>query len=316
MGFDETQFPTDISYRSRGGPQFRTNVIETDGGTERRVSHWSTPRYRYDVSYGIKTWDQLSDVLKFYKARRGVANGFRFKDFLDFSTASDGRSSPASDDGSIETGNGAEVDFQMKKVYTQGGVSVVRDITKPITDTMVCQVNGTPTTAFSVNTTTGIITFDVAPPNGQDIEAGCEFDIPVRFANESDESMRASLDSFDEGGVESIPLVELVNELPSHERIFYGGAAVIAYSSDITVTINNGRVISLDPQSGGLLVKLPALTGLSFGGPQFVFKNVSGANSTDVTNNDESALVTLAVGEFAQIYLGYDASSVATWFAV
>lgn len=82
--FHEVRFPTDISYGSNGGPGFLTNILELASGHEQRNIEWSLAKAKYDVQYGIKTREQMQDVLDFFYARRGRGYGFRFKDWMDY----------------------------------------------------------------------------------------------------------------------------------------------------------------------------------------------------------------------------------------
>ena len=61
-------------------------------------------------------------------------------------------------------------------------------------------------TGWTVNTTTGIITFTVAPGIGIAVTAGFEFDVPVRFDSEA---MDVTLDFERLGSITSIPLIEV-----------------------------------------------------------------------------------------------------------
>lgn len=55
--------------------------------------------------------------------------------------------------------------------------------------------------------TTGVVTFDVAPPEGEVVSAGFEFDCPVRFDTDF---LDISIETIGAGRVVSVPLVELV----------------------------------------------------------------------------------------------------------
>jgi len=69
-------------------------------------------------------------------------------------------------------------------------------------------VNGVPSTQFSVNLQTGIVTFNVGsiPANGAIVTAGFEFDVPVRFDTDS---ISINLAHFSGGEIPHIPLVEV-----------------------------------------------------------------------------------------------------------
>ncbi len=189
--FIEIQFPTDISYGATGGPMYLTDVVATVSGREQRNSKWSQARAKYNVASGIKTESQWQALISFFRARRGKAVGFRFKDWSDYK----GENQPLTSLG----GN----DYQMVKQYSSGAVAVEREITKPVAGTIklyedsVLQVSG-----WSVDTATGIITTALSGTLTVDFE----FDVPVRF--DTDE-MSISMDSFDAGNWNSIPLIEV-----------------------------------------------------------------------------------------------------------
>lgn len=195
--FAEVQFPTDISYGATGGPMFLTDIVSTLSGREQRNSKWSQSRAKYNVASGIKTESQWHALIAFFRARRGMAIGFRFKDWSDY----------LGENEEIGVGDDATTQFQLVKIYSSGSVAVSRDIAKPVAGTVkvyvdsVLQVSG-----ITVDTTTGIVTFYTAPATDEVITADFEFDVPVRF--DTDE-LALSMDSFDAGSWNSIPLIEV-----------------------------------------------------------------------------------------------------------
>jgi len=106
----------------------------------------------------------------------------------------------------IGTGTGALTTFQLSKTYTSGLSPYVRHIKKPVEGTVVVGVNGVQTTNFTVNTTTGVVTMGVAPGNGLAVTAGFQFDVPVRFENDS---LQINLAAFDAGEIPDIPIIEV-----------------------------------------------------------------------------------------------------------
>ncbi|MBY0428059.1 MAG: DUF2460 domain-containing protein, partial [Alphaproteobacteria bacterium] len=81
-----------------------------------------------------------------------------------------------------------------------------RDIRKPVAGSVTIGVNGTQAlTGWSVDTTTGMITFATAPISGAVISAGFSFDVPVRFDTDQ---LRLSAEDF-QRYTSSIPLVEV-----------------------------------------------------------------------------------------------------------
>ena len=203
--FHEIRFPTAIALHSHGGPERKTEVVTLGSGYEERNGIWSASRRRYDVGYGVKTLDDIHTVLSFFEARAGRLYGFRFKDFADF------KSCPPSAvltplDQTIATGNGTTKIFALTKAYTSGPSTFTRAITKPVVGSVRLAVNGVEQTAFTLDSTTGLITFATAPPSGATITAGFAFDVPVRFDTDS---LSITLAGFDAGEIAAIPLVEI-----------------------------------------------------------------------------------------------------------
>jgi uncharacterized protein (TIGR02217 family) len=182
MSFDEIELPLRVGFGSAGGPCFSTEVIVIDGGYERRNRNWSQARRSYDARTGVRSAADAAALLNFFHARAGRARGFRLKDWSDFSSAADNVAAPAFSDQIIGSGDGTTAVFQLVKNYASGGVTHTRKITKPVAGSVVVGVNGIErTTGFSVDTTTGIVTFATPPAAGQSITAGFLFDVPVRF---------------------------------------------------------------------------------------------------------------------------------------
>jgi len=197
MAFVEVRFPADISYGSGGGPEYATEVIALASGHEQRNAAWSQARARYNVAHGVKTQAQLDALIAFFRARRGRANGFRFKDWSDYRATAQ----------TLGTGNGVQTQFQLAKHYTSGSVTETRSITKPAAGTAVIYLNGTPQgSGWSLSTTTGMVTFTAAPGNGVAVTADFEFDVPVRFDTDH---LSARLDTYGSHSWLDIPLVEV-----------------------------------------------------------------------------------------------------------
>jgi uncharacterized protein (TIGR02217 family) len=197
MSFVEIQFPPDISYGSSGGPVYTTDIVITAGGHEQRNVQWQQARARYNVAHGVKTKTQLAQLITFFRARKGRAHGFRFKDWTDYQLINQ----------QIGIGDGVRKTFPLIKTYTSGGVTETRSITKPVAGTISIAVNGTAiSSGVSVATTSGVVTFTTAPTNGAVITASCEFDVPVRFDTDR---LSATLDEYGVHSWLDISLIEV-----------------------------------------------------------------------------------------------------------
>lgn len=206
MAFHEIRFPDNISRSARGGPERRTQVVELASGDEERNASWANSRRRYDVAYGIRRADDLAAVVAFFEARNGRLHGFRYKDWADYKSSLPSQAITATDQ-QIGTGTGSLQTFQLAKRYTSGPQTWVRTIAKPVAGTirvalgMVEQVSG-----WTLDTTTGVLTFTTAPAGGVIVRAGFEFDVPVRFDSDT---LDVTLDFERLGSITSIPLLEI-----------------------------------------------------------------------------------------------------------
>jgi uncharacterized protein (TIGR02217 family) len=205
MSFDNVRFPAGISRGSSGGPERRTEIVVTGSGAEERNSRWANSRRRYDAGFGIRSLDDIHQVIAFFEERRGRLIGFRFKDHMDWKSCAP-RAQVSALDQAIGTGDGARRSFQLVKRYGSGLRDYVRTITKPVAGSVRIAVAGTAVTGFSVDTLTGMVTLAQAPATGAAVTAGFEFDVPVRF--DTDE-LRINLTQFAAGDIPQIPMVEI-----------------------------------------------------------------------------------------------------------
>jgi uncharacterized protein (TIGR02217 family) len=141
----------EILYETVGGPGYSTDIAVNAGGYESRNINWSQARGRWELGERVLRKSELEAIIKFIRAMKGRAFGFRFKDFADFScTTSEGRLGT----GAVGTGYPT---YQMYKRYTQAGNNDDRIIKKPVAGT-VQTFKGGVAQAWSVDTTTGIVT--------------------------------------------------------------------------------------------------------------------------------------------------------------
>jgi uncharacterized protein (TIGR02217 family) len=208
--FHEILFPLDIALNSAGGPQRRTDVVVLGSGAEERNARWAHSRRRYDAGYGVKTFEALSQAVAFFDERRGRLYGFRWRDRLDHSSAAPDAAITAMDQ-VLGTGDGTSSTFALTKTYGALYSPYQRPITKPVAGSVRVAVAGTEVgvgTHFTVDTTTGVVTFLVGhiPAVGEAVTAGFLFDVPVRFDTDY---LEVDLSAFAAGAIPKIPLVEV-----------------------------------------------------------------------------------------------------------
>ena len=198
MAFIETQFPTRLALMATGGPAYKTNINPAFSGFEQRNVIWSQSRGSWDVNFEHKTLAEYQELEAMFHAAQGMANGFRLKDHSDFMAVGQ----------YIGTGDGIKTQFQLQKTYTFpiSQYQITRPIQKPITssvldfqgnaltDTVNIYDNGVlkphnpgydhgspPNSDYTLDYTTGIVTFASPVTSGHIITADFQFHYPVRF---------------------------------------------------------------------------------------------------------------------------------------
>ena len=201
--FDDVTFPLALGRDASVSPEFSTSVAVTASGHERRNALWADARLRFDVGPGVRSEEELGELIAFFRARHGPASGFRLRDPFDFS--SNGMTGvPTMLDQLLGEGDGLAASFQLVKHYGDQR----RTITRPEPGSILVSVDGAATSAWS-HAGQGRILFDIAPPEGADVRAGFRFDVPVRFA---EDRLDVSGVNFAAGEAPSVPLVEVREE--------------------------------------------------------------------------------------------------------
>ena len=202
MIIDAVRLPLDIERGVKGGPQFSTSVLMTDGGVVSTNQNWQYPLWRGAVGYGVQTRDDLNAAISFFWARRGRARGFLFRDWSDFNLV----------DEVLGTGDGVVDDFQIVRNYGDTVAPFVRNITRPVESG-----TGLPTLQVSINGSQiglsewslqplGIVHFTIPPALGEIVTINGVFDIPVHFGSDTMETL---MELEDVGSIPVFPIIEV-----------------------------------------------------------------------------------------------------------
>lgn len=208
MNFHEVRFPANLSFGSVGGPERRTEIVTLANGHEERNSPWADARRRYDAGVGMRSLDDIETLIAFFEARHGQLYGFRWKDWTDYKSSLPSKAA-AFDDQIIGTGDGETQDFRLAKTYRSGVHTYTRYIAKPVAGSVRAGTAGDELVDgvhYSVDPTSGLVTFAEPPDEGVAVTAGFEFDVPVRFAADR---LDMSLQSFSAGEIPNVPVVEV-----------------------------------------------------------------------------------------------------------
>lgn len=212
QAFDLVDFPLSIGREAAAITEFSTQIVGSASGHEQRSSEWAEARMQYDAGPGVRSEADVRTLMAFFRARRGAARGFRFRDPFDHSSAVDG-GAPAPGDQWIGTGDGERLRFALVKRYGVpdgtggGGEAQERMIFLPVAASVRISVNGIEQQGFTLDGE-GAVTLASAPPAGAVVRAGFLFDVPVRFAVDRLEVNRAT---FLAGEIAEVPLIEVRN---------------------------------------------------------------------------------------------------------
>ncbi|MBE0414647.1 DUF2460 domain-containing protein [Yoonia sp.] len=208
MAFHDIRFPTSLSFGAIGGPERRTEIVTLANGFEERNTPWAHARRRYDAGLGMRSLDDLETVIAFFEARQGQLTGFRWKDWSDYKSCPPSQEVSALDQ-LIAIGDEVTQVMPLTKTYRSGDHSSIRPITKPVAGSVRIAVGGDVMqdgVDYTVDHTTGLISFSHPPDTGAEVRAGYTFDVPVRFDTDA---IMTSISSFQAGEAPNIPIVEI-----------------------------------------------------------------------------------------------------------
>lgn len=210
--FHEVLFDPDIftAGGATGGPEFANSLIRNPqtGVFKVNVGRFD-PTQVWTMDLGQLEPDDLAYVVEFWTGGFASAIGFRLLVISDFFVI----------DETFGTGNGSQVIFPLVKSYSRpgSGSAYTRRILKPVTNSLLggssvtlfepngtttraiptargvahgvpaftIKKNGTTVTNYTIDNTTGIVTFSTAPPTGHVLTWSGEFDTPMRFLQNS-----------------------------------------------------------------------------------------------------------------------------------
>jgi uncharacterized protein (TIGR02217 family) len=207
--FHDVRFPLAVSFGATGGPERLNEIVSLTSGREKRNARFSQSRRHYDAGTGVRSLTDLHDVLAFFEARRGSLHAFRFRDPFDMKSCRPEETVGATDQ-VIGIGDGVRTRFALAKAYGEGEDAYQRLIARPVAETLRVAIGGVEKVSpdWGFDFATGEVAFapGSVPGTGEEVTAGYEFDVPVRFDTER---IAVSLTAFKAGQIPSIPLIEV-----------------------------------------------------------------------------------------------------------
>jgi uncharacterized protein (TIGR02217 family) len=187
--FSNQLFPLDISYGASGGPEYATDVVVMKSGKEQRNCNYQRPRYRYNVAHGVKTKEQLEQLISFFRNHKGQAIGFCFKDWMDYQAIKQPLKLIANNQ------------YQLVKLYEVDE----RIISKPVKVELYVNNKKIKNDTYKIDYQSGIISFNKEIT--EVIYADFEFYVPVRFASDK---LSANMDNYGSYSWLDISLIEVI----------------------------------------------------------------------------------------------------------
>jgi uncharacterized protein (TIGR02217 family) len=173
MAHIATRLSTHVEINAVRIEEYSVETVRSDGGNEVRNSRWSQPLLRFEISFPTSQRDDavFLEVRNAYRATGGGLDSFKFRDWSDYQAT----------DETFGIGDGSTFIFSLYKNHSFGSATHSRRIYQPVSAISLKADGVTIGGGYSVNYTTGIVTF-VAPPADEAVLTWSgEFDIPVRF---------------------------------------------------------------------------------------------------------------------------------------
>lgn len=319
-GYHNIVMPETFSQGSSMEIGYDTRITTLENGVETRMSKYRPEgRRKYSVLRGIASGSEIRELYEFFILRQGALNSFKFRDWFDFATTPSGQDYPAGDppithlDSPLPLVTGRT--YQMVKVYQDAARTIIRPLTKIEPGTERIGVNGVLLLAsqYTINYETGLVDIDPSVGGVQSVTGGCYFYTVVRFAESTDERFSVAMQATDD--TQSLPGFDLIEDVAPaaiSQDYQYGGSHFYTNVTGLIRIVEvQGRLQSFAASDANLVLRLPPTFDIPTGGPIFVIYN-AGTYFINIENNAGTNLVTLALGQVAQLFLA-SPSGIDSW---
>lgn len=153
------------------GPFVDVLIKPLVSGREKRKPQSFLRKHTFMLPFmNVQNQAYLDYINNAFMALCGPTDSFLAKDYLDHTAVND----------PLGVAPSASIPVQLVRVYSFGGASYIRLITKPVSAGLVVRQNGVPKTV-TVNTLTGLVTPTTPWTPGATLTWTGEFRVPVRF---------------------------------------------------------------------------------------------------------------------------------------
>lgn len=215
MSFRDIRLPTRICEEFQGGPGFATAFARARSGYTTANIDRPDPIWEYEADAVATNTDKRMQLMGFFLVNYGMAYSFRFRDLQHYWTgcqsyAGIGDIIPLAptDIPEFATGDGTTTQFQLAVPFSFGPYTLAHKITKPAkygaADTMLDNPGYTGPRVwdetdlltegvdYTIDYSTGIVTFSAAPADTHKLRWAGLFDIHCRWKEDSINSILES----------------------------------------------------------------------------------------------------------------------------
>ncbi len=174
MSFHDISLPKFMEVFAVCRPEFKVSIAQTINGRELRSLDQEYAKQYYALQSCRLSQIEFAEFNNFFHSRRGSAYSFRFRDLADYKVAKQ----------LIDIGDGTKTTFQLFKIYDDALMPYIRTINKPAKNKVKIFV-GEEQVAAQIDYNTGIITLVRPLLEYTNLIAEFEFDVEVRFIDDS-----------------------------------------------------------------------------------------------------------------------------------
>jgi uncharacterized protein (TIGR02217 family) len=196
MAFVNIVLPDTLAFGSRGGRRYSTDIVINRGGYEKRNQNWADPLGMWEIGMVNRTLAQTLQLQAFLHRMKGKTHSFLFLDHKDSQMKR------------VAASRITSTTYQLRQRYSTLGETTFVDVIHPDPDTLDVSLGGRPTSGWSVDPTTGIVTLAAGVGTSTAVQGTGRYYIEVRFDTDHFEPEE------NEQGIYSWPSIPLVEVRP------------------------------------------------------------------------------------------------------
>lgn len=176
MAFQEAVIiPEWVAIGLQGGRAWRTSLVVTRGGQRSANKNWPVPLGEWSISFINRTRAEIRQIVSMLNVLNGSFHRCRFLDPFDYNIRQ------------IPMLRLTSTTFQIRQRFTYAGSTFYLTVKKPAQNdpSRIVTLGGVPTTDYTINETTGVVTFNSAVATTVSPRYTGMYHVPVYFLTEN-----------------------------------------------------------------------------------------------------------------------------------